>query len=167
MKKSNKRQPNGAATIEDAIAIAATVHKGQIDKSGAPYILHPLRLMMRMHTDATIMTAVLHDVVEDSRDNPPESKWTLDRLRENGFSEAVVEALDGVTDRKDMGESYEDFVERAAKNPISRAVKIADLEDNMNLLRLGELRAKDIGRLERYHRAWLKLTAMKNGQETV
>jgi (p)ppGpp synthase/HD superfamily hydrolase len=152
-------QAGAAATIEDAIAIAAHAHKGQFDKSGAPYFLHPLRIMTRMTSETAMIVAVLHDVVEDTRENPPESKWTFDRLREAGFTAEVIEALDGVTDRKGSGESYEEFVERAASNPISRAVKIADLEDNMNMLRLGEIRQKDLDRLERYHRSWLKLKA--------
>lgn len=86
--------PNRTATVEDAIAIAAQVHQGQTDKAGAPYILHPLRLMMRMTSADAMITAILHDVVEDSS---PQDKWTFDRLRDYGFSEKVVEAVDGVT----------------------------------------------------------------------
>lgn len=148
-------------TLNKAIQIAALVHEGQTDKAGAPYILHPLRMMMRQQTEAEMMTAVMHDVVEESRNNPPETKWTLDRLREDGFSEEVVQALDGVTDRE--GESYDAFVERAALNPISRVVKIADLEDNMNMLRMSELRPKDLERLAKYHRSWHRLSAASEG----
>jgi (p)ppGpp synthase/HD superfamily hydrolase len=54
------------ATLEDAISLAAQAHKGQKDKAGAPYLLHPLRMMMRMNTEAAMMAAVLHDVVEDT-----------------------------------------------------------------------------------------------------
>lgn len=57
---------NKTATIEDAILIAAEAHKGEKDKAGAAYILHPLRMMMRMKTEAEMMTAILHDVVEDT-----------------------------------------------------------------------------------------------------
>jgi len=163
--ESKKREQPGASqngstgTLNDAIAIAAIVHKDQTDKAGDPYILHPLRLMMKMNTEEARITAVLHDVVEDSRDNPAETRWTFERLRADGFSEEIVEAVEGVTNRKEQGETYEEFVERAAANPISRAVKIADLEDNMNMLRMRELIPKDLKRLEKYHRAWLRLTA--------
>ena len=143
------------ATIERAIEIAAKVHTGKTDKGGDPYILHPIRVMMRMTSEADRITAVLHDTVEDSREYPPEERWTIDRLRKEGFSEKVLAALDGVTNRE--GENYEEFVERAAKNLISRQVKIADLEDNMNILRLGEIRPKDITRLKKYHRSWKRL----------
>lgn len=143
-------------TLENAIKIAAQAHQGQKDKAGAPYILHPLRMMMRMKTEAEMITAILHDVVEDTRKNPEASKWTIKRLRENGFSEEVLEAVECVTNRE--GESYEQFIERAGKNPIARQVKIADLEDNMNIQRIGEISPKDLGRLEKYHKSWRLLT---------
>lgn len=137
------------ATLEKAIQIAAEAHAGQKDKSGAAYILHPLRLMMRMQTEEEKMTAILHDVVEDS-------DWTIEKLREQGFSEPVLKALEGVTNQS--GESYEEFIERAGRNPIARRVKIADLEDNMNLLRIGEIKPKDLTRLEKYHKSWILLS---------
>lgn len=135
----------GEATLEDAISIAAGAHRGQRDKAGAPYLLHPLRLMLRMDSEAAMMAAVLHDVVEDS-------DWTLEKLRERGFSEEVVGAVECLTHRE--GEPYEEFVERLKVNPLARRVKIADLEDNMNVLRIGALAPKDLQRIEKYHRAW-------------
>ncbi|MFL6332268.1 MAG: HD domain-containing protein [Pyrinomonadaceae bacterium] len=140
---------NNTATVEDAIAIAARAHKGQQDKAGAPYVLHPLRMMLRMDSEAAMMAAVLHDVVEDT-------DWTLERLRGEGFSEEVLEAVDCLTHR--AGESYQEFVQRVRTNPIARQVKVADLEDNMNLRRMGQVGPKDLERLEKYHRAWCVLT---------
>ena len=137
------------ATVEDAVSIAARAHRGQKDKAGAPYLLHPLRMMLRMDTEAAMMAAVLHDVVEDT-------EWTLERLREAGFSEEVLEAVDCLTHRE--GESYQQFVERVRTNPIARQVKIADLEDNMNVRRINQLGPKDLERMEKYHRAWRVLT---------
>jgi len=139
------------ATLERAIEIAARAHACVTDKAGDPYIFHPLRMMMRVTSMEAKIVAVLHDVVEDS-------ETTFDRLRAEGFSEEVVAAVDGVTDRKHLGESYDDFVRRASENPISCEVKIADLEDNMNMLRLDKVGPKQLERLERYHRSWLKLT---------
>ena len=136
------------ATVEDAISIAAQAHKGQKDKAGAPYLLHPLRMMLRMNSETAMMAAVLHDVVEDT-------DWTLGRLHEAGFSDEVIEAVDCLTHRD--GESYEEFVERVRTNPIARQVKIADLEDNMNVRRISQLGAKDLERLEKYHQAWCVL----------
>lgn len=135
------------STLERAIVIAAQAHAGQVDKAGAPYILHPLRVMLAVDTPDERIVAVLHDVVEDT-------DWTLDRLRAEGFAESIVEAVDSVT-RRD-GESYEDFVQRAARNPIGRNVKRADLRDNSNLSRILLPTASDHERVAKYQSA-LKL----------
>jgi (p)ppGpp synthase/HD superfamily hydrolase len=133
------------ATLERAILIAAQAHLGQRDKAGTPYILHPLRMMMRMESDAAMIAAVLHDVVEDS-------EWTHEQLRGEGFSEEVLLAVDCLTHRD--GETYDEFIARVRANTIAIQVKIADLEDNMNVKRLGEMTPKDMARIEKYHRAW-------------
>ena len=137
------------ATLERAILIAAQAHLGQRDKAGAPYILHPLRMMMRMESEAAMIAALLHDVVEDS-------EWTLEQLRGEGFSEEVLQAVDCLTSRK--GETYDEFISRVRSSEIARRVKIADLEDNMNVKRIGEITPKDLARVEKYHRAWRALT---------
>lgn len=157
------KNENQTATIEDAILIAAEAHKGVTDKAGNAYIFHPIRMMMRLKSEAEMMTAVLHDVVEDTRENSEETKWTIEKLRDKGFPEVVLEAIESVTNRD--GESYEEFIERAGRNSIARRVKIVDLEDNMNLLRLGELKPEDLARLEKYHRSWRLLTAEKSNFE--
>src|SRR5690242_17493567 len=100
------------SSLERAIAIAAEAHAGQQDKSGAPYILHPLRVMLRLLSNDERLVAVLHDVCEDR------PGWTFERLRTEGFSERVLTALDSVTKRST--ETYEDFVRRAADDPIGR-----------------------------------------------
>ena len=131
-------------TLERAIAIAATAHAGQLDKGGAPYILHPLKVMLRMSSLEERIVAVLHDVVEDCG-------ISLEDLRKEGFSEAVLSAIEAVT--KVPGESYEDFVERAAQNPIGRVVKLADLEENSDLSRIASPSWEDLERIEKYRRA--------------
>lgn len=146
------------STLAKAIALAAEAHVDQVDKVGKPYILHPLRMMMRLaaqqsSTDAPTATdaqivAVLHDVVEDTT-------ITLDELRAVGFSAQIVEALDCVTRRET--ESYSEFIERSQSNELARIVKLADLEDNMDLTRLEALTEDAVARLERYHQAWCRL----------
>jgi len=145
-----QEDPVPRATLEDAIAIAVEAHRGQTNKAGAPYILHPLRVLLAVATEEERMAAVLHDVLEDSG-------WTLARFRQRGVPEPVLEALDGLTCRE--GESYEAFVARAAGNPISRQVKLAGLEGNMDLRRLGALTPRGADRLARDHRAWVLLTS--------
>lgn len=135
-------------TLERAIAIAAAAHAGQLDKGGAPYILHPLKVMLRMTTLEERIVAVLHDVVEDC-------DISLDDLRKEGFSEEVLTAIQSVT--KVPGESFEDFVERAAQNPIGRVVKLADLEENSDLSRIASPSWDDLERVEKYRRAIARL----------
>ncbi len=137
------------SNLEQAIALAVKTHQGQVDKAGQPYILHPLRVMFRLEGETERMVAVLHDVVEDS-------DLTFDDLRRMGFTEQVIEALDGVTRRPD--ETYQEFVNRSQCNPISCQVKLADLEDNMDIRRLSTLPTeKDWERLKRYRQAWEQL----------
>ncbi len=137
------------SNLNTALIIAAQAHEGQLDKSGEPYILHPLRLMMQMDTDTERMIAVLHDVVEDS-------EWTLERLRAAGFDEEVVTAVGHLSRQPD--ETYDDFIRRIQPHPLAVKVKLADLTDNMNVRRLQTITAKDHERLEKYHRAWQVLS---------
>ncbi|WP_434570849.1 GTP pyrophosphokinase [Pseudomonas sp. Z3-8] len=130
--------------LDAAIALASKVHAGQVDKAGKPYILHPLRLMMRFDGLEEQLVSLLHDVVEDG-------DVTLDELRELGISEAVVTAIDCLTKRQ--GESYEQFIARIRPNPLATQVKIADIHDNLDLTRLPVVRDKDLERAAKYHRA--------------
>ena len=133
------------STLERAIAIAAEAHAGQTDKAGAPYILHPLRVMLGVASNEERIVAVMHDVCEDCLE------WNLDRLRYEGFSDAVIVALELVTKRD--GEDYEAFVRRAAANPIGRSVKLADLRDNCDLSRIAAPTERDFQRIEKYQSA--------------
>jgi (p)ppGpp synthase/HD superfamily hydrolase len=136
--------------LAKAIAIAARAHEHQRDKAGAPYILHPLRMMFRMGTEEEKVVAVLHDLLEDAED------WTAGRLRAEGFSDEIVAALECLTKRD--GEEYGAFIARAAANPLSLKVKLADLEDNMDPTRLETLGPKEVERLQKYHRAYRELS---------
>ena len=130
--------------LERALAIAVEAHRGQQDRIGAPYILHPLRVMLRVRTTEQKIVAILHDVVEDT-------PWTLESLRNEGFSNAIIRAIDCLTRRE--GEDYFDFVLRSKSDPIARVVKLADLEDNMDVNRMTQVTDKDVERLNRYKRA--------------
>ena len=133
-------------TLERAIEIAAATHAGQTDKGGAPYILHPLRVMLRVAPGTQQIVAVLHDVVEDSDGNV-----TFDDLVREGFSQEVIDGVRAVT--KVEGESYEAFIARAALNPVGKAVKLADLAENSDLSRIDRPMQKDLERGEKYRRA--------------
>jgi (p)ppGpp synthase/HD superfamily hydrolase len=131
-----------------AVAIAAVAHQKQVDKAGAPYILHPLRLMMRGQTPIEQIVAVLHDVIEDS-------DWTLEQLMAEGFPPEAIAALDCLTRRSH--ESYDEFIDRVLTNALAARVKRYDLEDNMTLTRMTALTPKDVERLQRYHTVYQRL----------
>jgi (p)ppGpp synthase/HD superfamily hydrolase len=134
-----------------AIYIAAGAHNSQIDRGGAPYIHHPMRVMMAMETAEEKVVAVLHDVLEDCPD------WTAQRLLHSGIPAKAVEAVICLTRRPD--ETYEQFIERVAKNPLAARVKIADLADNMDLTRIPNPGHRDRLRVEKYERARALLRA--------
>ncbi|WP_460046435.1 GTP pyrophosphokinase [Pseudomonas sp. S2_H01] len=135
--------------IDAAIALACRVHAGQVDKSGKPYILHPLRLMLKFDDQDAQVVSVLHDVVEDS-------DTTLEDLRALGISEDAIEAIDCLSKRP--GEQYNDFISRIIPNELARKVKIADIEDNLDLTRLSTLSEKDLLRVAKYHQALRRLS---------
>ena len=141
------------SNINKALQIAAKAHNTQKDKSGAAYILHPLRLMFKMETEDEMIVAILHDVVEDCDD------IELEDLRNDGFSAEIIDAIDHLTNRK--GEEYGDFIQRVKNNDIAIKVKLADLEDNMDVKRLNKIKKKDRKRVKKYHRAWKELLAYK------
>ena len=130
---------------DKALQIAIRAHKGQKDKAGHDYILHPIRVSERCDDPRAKIVALLHDTIEDTN-------VTADYLREEGFTEEIVEAVLAVTRRE--GEEYDDYVRRAAQNELGRMVKRADLEDNMDIRRLPELTDRDVERLRKYLRAW-------------
>jgi len=135
-------------TLADAILLAAQAHRGQVEKAGEPYVLHVLRVMFRLESEQERIVGVLHDLIEDTA-------YTLDDLRALGYPEAVLAALDCLT--RKPAETYEQFIERAGANPLARRVKLADLEDNMDIRRLPMLGEEDMERLQRYFNAWLWL----------
>ncbi|HTL18503.1 MAG TPA: hypothetical protein VL793_14800, partial [Patescibacteria group bacterium] len=117
---------NEEKLLEKAIQIAVNAHAGKTDRYGAPYILHAIRVMQRLVTTNEKIVGVLHDVIEDT-------EWTFEMLADQGFPAPIIDALKAVT--KKEGEPYEDFVKRSAANPLAKRVKLADLEDNMDLRR--------------------------------
>lgn len=110
------------ASLETAIELACSAHFGQRDKTGQPYILHPLRVMMAQKDETARVVAVLHDVVEDSA-------YGREELEHHGFGGQIWTAVDALTRRH--GENYFDYVRRAKSDPIGRLVKIADIKDNL------------------------------------
>jgi (p)ppGpp synthase/HD superfamily hydrolase len=131
-------------TLEDALMLAAMAHRGQVDKAGQPYILHPIRLMLAMTGEQERMAALLHDVVEDS-------DVTLGDLTVAGYPVEVIETVGLLT--HPAGMEYFDYIGRVRENPIARRVKVADLKDNLDLSRIASPSEKDRERMEKYRAA--------------
>ncbi|MEU7000943.1 HD domain-containing protein [Nonomuraea sp. NPDC046570] len=135
-------------TVDDAIALAAEAHQGQVDKAGRPYIEHPLRVMGRVSGEYARMAAVLHDVLEDT-------DLTVAELRAAGCPERVIAAVQALT--KHSGEPLAASMARAAGNPIAMVVKRADIADNSDPARLGMLDEPTAARLRRKYGDSLRL----------
>ena len=135
---------DSAKLLDKAVLICVTKHQGQRDKMGCAYFQHPMRVAMRCATDDEKIVALLHDTIEDTDVTP-------EYLLGEGFPQYIVDAVLSIT-KKD-GESYEDFVIRAKENPIGRVVKIHDLEDNLNVMRLDEVSPNMAARFTKYLKA--------------
>ena len=140
--------------LNKAIEIAVRAHRGQVDKGGEPYILHPLRVMLSGRNELERICAVLHDVVEDS-------DVTFDALQTGGFSEEVIAVLNCVT--KQNGENYNDFVSRILLNETACRVKLADLCDNLDLTRIQNPTPEDQVRIKKYSEAQSRITEALRG----
>ena len=130
-----------AKLLDKAALICVTKHAGQRDKMGQAYFQHPMRVAMRCTTDEEKIVALLHDTIEDT-------DVTAEYLLAEGFPQSVVDGILSVTKRE--GENYEDFVARAKQNPLGRVVKLHDLEDNLNALRLDRFDADMAARYNKY-----------------
>lgn len=141
-----------------ALCIAYDAHHGQRDKSGLPYIHHPLHLAEQMRDEFTCAAALLHDVAEDTTLTPED-------LRRAGIPSPVLEALALLT--HDPAVPYPDYIARLASNPIARAVKLADLRHNSDLSRLEQVTEKDLRRAEKYRAALALLEGEPGGKEAL
>jgi (p)ppGpp synthase/HD superfamily hydrolase len=128
---------------EKALALATEAHKGQTDKAGQDYILHPLAVAESVSTQTAKIVALLHDTVEDAEVSLDDIKLV--------FGETVAEAVDALT-RRD-GEEYFKYLERVKANPLAKEVKLADLKHNMDLSRLKVVTIKDLQRIRKYEQA--------------
>lgn len=135
-----------SANIKRAMLFACNIHKNDYDKAGYPYIHHVMHVAEQMHTEDETIVALLHDVLEDHRDSQ-----TLRLVNQLGFNDRVYEALHAIT--RSQTEQYMTYIKRVSRNKIATAVKIADLEHNMQRSRLGNS-FDSTSLMERYHRAY-------------
>jgi len=135
--------------INRALRIAYEAHSGQDDKSGVPYIFHPTYVAFHMDTEDEIITALLHDVVEDTQ-------VTFADLERENFPYAVLDALRLLTRPEDS--EYLEYIRRMCSNPLAVKVKLADLRHNLDPERNKHLSPEDvIKHKEKYSEAELLL----------
>lgn len=127
-----------------AMKLAYFAHLGQVDKSGIPYIYHPIHLAEQMTNETTTCIALLHDVVEDT-------KYTFKDLQAEGFNNDIINALKLLTHDKKV--PYIKYIKAIAKNPLACEVKLADLRHNSDVSRLNNIDAKTLQRCEKYKQA--------------
>ena len=127
-----------------AILFAFDAHRGQYDKSGLPYIAHPLHVAESMETEDECVVALLHDVLEDT-------DITVEDLTRIGISDRQIAALKLLC--HDDSVPYLEYVQSIRVDQIARKVKLADLHHNSDLTRLNVITTQDIERVEKYKQA--------------
>ena len=127
-----------------ALKLCFEAHKNRADKSGLPYVFHPFHVAEQMTDEKTTIVALLHDVIEDT-------SYTLQDLRNLGFDEDVLGALELMTHDKNV--PYIDYVAKIKGNAIAKTVKLADLSHNSDLTRLDEINEAALNRVEKYKAA--------------
>lgn len=127
-----------------AIKFCIKAHEGQLDKSGIPYMLHPIHVAEQMEDELTTCVALLHDVVEDT-------DYTIEDVKKEGFPDSVVEAVRVLTKPRNI--PYMDYIKVVKTNPIAVKVKLADIEHNSDLTRVVEVTEMDLRRNEKYKKA--------------
>ena len=144
---------NWNSLLNDAIKIAVEAHHIQVDKSGEPYILHPLRVMFAVEKIEHKIVAILHDVIEDT-------SITIENLRTYGFPEGVLDSIIAITRNKNGKGHLEDnnqYIARVYIDEWARVVKIADIKDNLMPKRFAKLDEKTQERLMKKYLKALKI----------
>ena len=110
--------------LHKAITIACEAHQGQSSINGEPYILHPLRLLIKAKSNEERIIAILHDVIE-------KTNISLADLKNKGFDQNIISSIDSLSRRR--SESYIEYIERLMQNKISVKIKLLDLADNIKI----------------------------------
>lgn len=129
--------------VDRARMLAEIAHRGQVDKAGRPYILHPMAVANMVTTEQEKVVALLHDVIEDVN-------ITAGFIRDV-FGEEIAIAVKVLT--HDPSESYTAYIRRIKEHPLAKVVKLADLSHNLQVERLPQITERDKARIHKYQRA--------------
>lgn len=140
--------------LSNMLIIATQRHDGQFDKGGAPYILHPLKVMHYLRSDDPELQCIAlgHDLIEDTFKDQRDGEGYL---RSRGFSERVIDGILALTKRE--GQTLERYKAQVMANKDAVKVKMADLRHNSDIRRLKGATAKDFDRMAKYHQFYLEL----------
>lgn len=134
----------GEELVKAAQSTAEVAHRGQVDRSGAPYLGHPRRVAETLQSQGysadIIAAGWLHDVIEDT-------EVTADDLLAAGFPSDVVSAVVALSHFPE--ESLEEYLGKVRLNEMAIPVKLADLADNTDPKRLDHLPDQTRERLKR------------------
>ena len=136
--------------LQKAISIAYNSHKNQYNVNGEPYILHPLRIMLKTKDEEQMITAVLHDVVE-------RSDFELDHLEIEGFNKDIVAAVDALSRKND--ELYDSYISRVLNNKLAIKIKVIDLMDNIKIHNSIDIKENGSIKLIQYENALSRIKA--------
>ncbi|GHV12813.1 GTP pyrophosphokinase [Fibrobacterales bacterium] len=124
--------------ISKTLLFVWTAHKGQIRKSGEPYIIHPIavaKMLAELQMDSSVVLAgLLHDVVEDTK----HSKQEIAEL----FGNDVAEMVDAVTKIENIqkgsdrtAKTFQKFLTSISKHPQVIVIKLSDRLHNMRTIK--------------------------------
>jgi hypothetical protein len=145
-------------TLVDCIMEIAPLFANKLDKGGKPYVEHLNRVYLGVYRHSmfipeyVLVAAYAHDLKEDIDEfNTTEKLLTI-------LDEKVVELIDILSHVE--GENYSDYIQRIcdSDNQYAMIIKLSDLEDNMNWIRLKTITDKDIERTKKYHKAYVLLS---------
>jgi len=136
--------------LNKMLVLVTTQFDGVFDRGGVPYVLHCLKVMHYLKSDDEELQCIAlgHDLVEDT-------DVTYFDLRELGFSDRVIEGIRAMT--KVPGETNDEYMVRIKANPDAIRTKLSDLRHNSDIRRLKGVTAKDVARIEKYHKMYLEL----------
>jgi (p)ppGpp synthase/HD superfamily hydrolase len=136
--------------LDKMLVLATTKFAGKFDRGGAPYILHCLKVMYYVKSDDEELQVIAlgHDLVEDT-------DVTYAELRELGFTERVIVGIRAMT--KVPGETNNEYMDRIKACHDAIRCKLADLRHNSDIRRLKGVTAKDVARIEKYHKMFMEL----------
>lgn len=140
--------------VKKATMIANIFFKDKKDKGGYPYLGH-LQYVSNGFDDINHkVVGLLHDVIEDT----VVSKTILKEL---GFPDNIIDAIDILTRKTEDYSSYIDSIVNS-NNLLAIDVKMKDLEHNMDITRISNPTEEDRKRIEKYKKSFEKLEKKRN-----